>query len=368
MKVLIVGLGLIGGSIAKNIKYKRDDVIVYGYDVNNESIDYALQHNIIDDEVDSFVEGVQKCNIIFLATPIYITLQYMDEFLNIPLQEEKIVTDVSSVKGPVIEKANELTGQNNFTFVGGHPMAGSHKQGIEAARSHLFENAFYVLTPSNSTEQHHIDTLKRVLSETKSYFIELNSTEHDKMTGVVSHFPHLIASSLVHQARKWGDHFPFISQLAAGGFRDITRIASSNPFLWQDIFFQNKEKLTHLLSDWIDEMVAVKQMIENEEKDKVVSYLTTAKDYRDGLPKRDKGAIPAFYDLYIDIYDKPGELYKVFKLMADEEINVTNTQIHEIRENMTGVLRITVQTEDEKEKAIHLLHHNKYEVFTDEQL
>src|SRR5699024_9872560 len=137
------------------------------------------------------------------------------------------------------------------------------KKGIMAAKSHLFENAIYVLSPFTNHPETDLDQLQELLSETKSNFIILKPDEHDEMTGVVSHFPHLIASSLVHQAKEWEHTHTFIPKLAAGGFRDITRIASSDPTMWQDIFYHNREKMSQLLEDWIKEMTKLKQLIDH---------------------------------------------------------------------------------------------------------
>ncbi|WP_102027202.1 prephenate dehydrogenase [Salirhabdus sp. Marseille-P4669] len=364
-KVLVVGLGLIGASLSKNIKYTQENCFIYGYDFDKKTIDYAIKYNLIDESVDSFEKGVELADIVILATPISITVKYMELLNSLNLSNQKIVTDVASVKGTIMKAARKLTNPN-VVFIGGHPMAGSHKQGVEAAKSHLFENAYYILIPAKNVKTEHVEQMKELLSGTKSHFVLLTAEEHDKMTGIVSHFPHLVASSLVHQAINWQEEYPFIPKLAAGGFRDITRIASSNPKLWQDIFFQNKDEMISFISEWIKEMEKVKEMLEHNKQEEVVHYLEEAKVYRDELPKKKKGAIPSFYDLYVDIHDKPGELYKVIKLFAENDINITNTQILEIRENMTGVLRVTVQTEEEQQTGKKVLEQNNYEVAIEE--
>ena len=200
-----------------------------------------------------------------------------------------------------------------------------------------------------------------MLTPTKSKFIVLKPEEHDEMTGVVSHFPHLIASSLVHQAKKWQETHAFLPKLAAGGFRDITRIASSNPELWQDIFYHNRRKMSVLLQEWIEEMMHLKSLVDYNEKQEMINYLKTAKTYRDGIPTKDGGAIPAFYDLYVDIRDQPGALASVFKILADYEISVKNIEILEIREGITGVLRLSFYTEEAQKKGKKYLEQNGYE-------
>src|SRR5699024_7006727 len=218
--------------------------------------------------------------------------------------------DVSSVKGSILETADQLTNKK-VTFIGGHPMAGSHKTDIEAAKEHLFENAIYVLTPTKDCVDEKVAELKEVLGTTKCNFMVLEPDEHDEMTSVVSHFPHLIASSLVHQARKWEQIHHYLPELAAGGFRDITRIASSNPKMWQDIFTHNGEKMSQLLQEWINEMVTLKEFLDKDNKMEMVNYLEQAKIFRDGLKKSKRGALPSFYDLFVDVKDQPGAIASV---------------------------------------------------------
>src|SRR5690625_3188340 len=361
-KVLIAGLGLIGGSLAKAIK-SSNDYIVYGFDVHAETLQTAVNKNVVDQSFTNFKEAAANVDIIVLATPISETISLLQQLDTMPFDKEVIVTDVSSVKGSVLDAANQLTNEH-IVFIGGHPMAGSHKSGIHAAKAHLFENAIYILTPTSSCANAKLDTLKKVLQHTNANFLILEPDEHDEMTSVVSHFPHLIASSLVHQAKKWEKVHEYLPELAAGGFRDITRIASSNPKMWQDIFTHNGDKMSHLLQDWINEMVTLKEFLDKNNQQGMITYLEQAKDYRDGLglDTKTKGALPSFYDIYVDIKDKPGSIATVAQLLADNYVSIRNIRILEIRENINGALRLTVFTEKDQLKTVKLLEANGYDV------
>lgn len=358
--VLIVGLGLIGGSIAMNIA-KKEDVFIVGVDDDEATINMALKQGVIDQASLNFSAAVKDADVCILATPISITIEYLNQLQKLELKKPLLVTDVSSVKNHVLGAANGLDNPN-VSFVGGHPMAGSHKQGYTAAKPHLFENAIYVLTPSVHATEKEAESLKELLSETQARFLTFTTREHDEMTAVISHFPHLIASSLVHQAKEWQEKHPYIRDLAAGGFKDITRIASSNPKLWQDIFFQNKELMISMLDDWMGEMERIKTYLAHGEKEKTFHYLSDAKQYRDGLPVKEKGAIPAFYDIYVDIHDQPGAIRDVIGILAEEDISIKNIQILEIREGITGVLRISFSTSEEQYKSEQVLSGHQYEV------
>src|SRR5690625_4852498 len=184
------------------------------------------------------------------------------------------------------------------------------------------------------------------------------------MTSVISHFPHLIASSLVHQAKKWEQVHHYLPELAAGGFRDITRIASSNPKMWQDIFQHNGTKMSRLLQDWINEMVTLKEFLDKNNKEQMINYLDQAKSYRDDLGET-RGALPSFFDLYVDIKDQPGAIASVVQLLASKEISIRNIRILEIRDDINGALRLSVTSQEDQQKAYELLKQSTYDVTID---
>lgn len=363
-RILIAGLGLIGGSLALNLKENTNHHLI-GYDVNQNSLNYAIKKQIVDEISTDFNQVITTADVCILAAPVSKTIDLLKQIKQISFEKPILITDVSSVKSNVMETAESIEA-GEVTFVGGHPMAGSHKQGIEAAKAHLFENAIYILTPTKRAHNEAISTLKDILSDTKAKFLTLDAQEHDEMTSVISHFPHLIASSLVQQAKNWQKKHDKIPRLAAGGFRDITRIASSDPSMWQDIFFQNKKVLARLLEDWINEMKNLKGLLDTNDKVSVYHYLAEAREYRDGLDRTKKGAIPSFYDLFVDIFDQPGAILKVIGLLADEEISIKNIEILEIREGITGVLRISFVSKDDQLASHRLLIKNGYETMIEE--
>lgn len=361
--ILVAGLGLIGGSLAKGMALVNDHHVI-GFDIDHETLDFALENGIIHEISNDFASSAQEADMIFLASPITATISLLQELDDLEYDHEVIVSDASSVKGAILDAAAKLENKH-LIFIGGHPMAGSHKKGIQAAKSHLFENAIYVLTPGLHSEEKHVEAIKAALVNTRSHFVTLDPQEHDEMTGIISHFPHLVASSLVQQASKWQAKHPYLPELAAGGFRDITRIASSNPYLWQDIFHHNRDKLTLMLEDSIDEMNYLKQLITEGRKDDMISYLQEAKDYRDGLKAKEKGAIPSFFDIYVDIRDQKGAIAKVVQLLAEKGINLTNIRILEIREGIMGALRLSFGSQREHAQACEVLKAYEYDIMVE---
>ncbi len=359
-EVLIIGMGLIGGSIALSIKQDRH-VHIKGFDISKEQLSIAKSLGVIDEAVNEIKSGAANADFIILAAPVSKTIELMKELASYTLKPGVIITDVGSTKQDIVEAATIFN--ESVTFIGGHPMAGSHKSGVEAAKAHLFENAFYVLTPTKTVEPREIIALQNLLKGTKARFLQLESKQHDKMAGTVSHFPHIIAASLVHQLQKMEHTEPDVVRLAAGGFRDITRIASASPIMWRDILLHNKEEMLRLFDEWETEMTCIKQFVSDQDGEKIYQYFQQAKAFREGLPERDKGAIPAFYDLFVDVPDHPGVVSDVTHILAERLISITNIRILETREDIMGVLRLSFRSDQDRVSARAALNDQMYETY-----
>lgn len=361
-RVLLVGVGLIGGSVALAIKQEHD-VTIIGQDVNKEHCKLAQSLNIIDEITDQFMEEAERADLILLAAPVQETEKLLVQLGQCSLKENVIITDVGSTKERIMERARVLH-EKGITFIGGHPMAGSHKTGAGSAKAHLFENAFYILTPFADTKNEKVEQLKVWLKGTKARFLTMDAMQHDRLTGIVSHFPHVIAASLVRQVKQHADRDELVNGLAAGGFRDITRIASSSPFMWRDIITHNKENILSFLDEWMEEMREVRSMVEQGNEEQLYDYFRSAKHFRDTLPIRSKGAIPSFYDLYVDILDRTGVVSHITTLLAIKNISITNIRILETREDVYGVLRLSFQTEEDRANAKLCLEQHGYGTYT----
>lgn len=349
-RVFVIGLGLIGGSLALCIKKQHFESEIVGFDINHEQARLASMLGVIDEIAVSIEDGAIGADLIIIAAPVNETKEIIHLLSELPLNPEVIVTDTGSTKGKIVESSLCLT-KRGFTFIGGHPMAGSHKSGVSAAKEILFENAFYLLTPEDHIENSKVETLKEWLIGTHAKFLTITPETHDYLTGIVSHFPHIIAASIVRQTERLSESESLIPRLAAGGFRDITRIASSSPKMWKDILLHNREILIDLLNQWLSEMNEVKTLLEQENSNAIYNYFNQAKQFRDGLPQKEKGAIPSFYDLYVDIPDYPGVISEITGYLAKEHISITNIRILETREDIIGVLVISFQTEEDRQRA-----------------
>lgn len=360
-KVCVVGMGLIGGSIALAIK-REHQVTITGVDIDENQLKLAQSLGVIDEASHRLTEGVKDAELIILAAPVTKTEQLIDELKELPLKKGAIVTDVGSTKSKILEKAECLL-EKGVVFIGGHPMAGSHKSGVQAARTHLFENAFYVLSPPPSINVNKVIQLQNWLKGTKANFVEMSPEQHDKLAGLISHLPHIVAASLVQQVRGVEKEDELVSRLAAGGFRDITRIASANPVMWRDILLHNKDTILELLRHFKKELSDMEDMLLNEQENSIYDYFATAKSFRDGLPSRDKGALPAFYDLFVDVPDHPGVISDVTGILGKAGISITNIRILETRADIMGVLRLTFRSSEDREEGRRYLEDALYETY-----
>ncbi|USG63499.1 prephenate dehydrogenase [Brevibacillus ruminantium] len=359
--IAIIGVGLIGGSIALALR-QNPQVRIVGFDVRQDCLDKALTLGVLHAGTTDLQTAVREANVIIVSAPVEQIYKTLDRLTTLSLQPGVIITDVGSTKSGIVRYAQERM-PREVTFIGGHPMAGSHKSGVEAASDRLFENAYYVLTPTEETEEDQVERLASLLSLTRAHVVRMNPDEHDQVVGSVSHFPHILASALVNLVASYDDGNAWHHRLAAGGFRDITRIASSNPRMWRDVLLNNRDHLLKIAEDWSAALNNVVELIEERDADRIEEFFQTARDFREGLPERKKGALPPLYDLYLDIPDHPGEIGRITTLIGAKEINITDIQIRETREDTLGVLRITFRSQNDLEKGEELLHYFGYKVY-----
>lgn len=353
----IIGLGLIGGSLAKAVRLTHPEICLTGMDANPETSKLAVEQRIIDQSVETLAEITEQVDVLILCTPVQTTQGILEELSHLPISKDLLVTDAASTKQEVVAAAEKLT-QKQIHFVAGHPMAGSHKSGILAADENLFENAFYILIPTKKSQKEDIELLRRLLKGTRAKFIELTAQEHDQVTGMLSHFPHVTAAVLVNQAVDFLASFPQGRQLAAGGFRDITRIASSDPQMWTDIVMTNPEPLVDQVNQSIQRLEEIKQWVVSKNQTAIFQFFAQAKYNRDTLPIHERGAILNFYDLFVQVPDYPGVIAEVTNRLAQDELSVTNIRIIENREDLYGVLQLTFKTKQEMEVAAQIIDHD----------
>lgn len=358
-RIAFIGLGLIGGSIARGLKRSNPDLTIMAYMRTREKLEQAKQEGIVDVILPGIGEDLSSCDMIFLCTPVEYNAAYLQQ-IRAFLKPGAIVTDVGSTKGGIHSHVIRLGMEE--VFVGGHPMAGSEKTGYEYSSDRLLENAYYIITPTAKSSQANVDRLVAVASAIGSIPIVLDYERHDKITAVISHLPHIVASSLVNLVRDSDKEDGLMNRLAAGGFKDITRIASSSPRMWEQICMTNSKNLADALKLFIRSLETALSHIEGQDSKAVYELFKSSKDYRSTFSDKRKGSLVPEYSFTVDIADEVGAISTISVILAAGGISIKNIGINHNREQGEGALRIDFYDRESMEKAWERLGRYHYEL------
>ncbi|MDF2802237.1 MAG: hypothetical protein K0S61_2140 [Anaerocolumna sp.] len=359
-----IGFGLIGGSIARRLKElnPKNKLIAYNYkkDSTSNGLQEALSDNILDFITSDLKIDFACCNLIFLCGPVLSNITYLSILKDI-VKPDCLITDVGSVKSNIHEAANTLGLSRQF--IGGHPMTGSEKTGYENSNSKLLENAYYILTPTEVTTDKNLSYMTGLIIDLGSIPLILDFKEHDDITAAISHVPHIIASALVNLVKDNDNDCNKMRTLAAGGFKDITRIASSSATMWQNICLTNSTSIRQFLKKYISSLQEIDKSLEELNEDYLYNLFDTACEYRDSIPNSSNGFIKKVYEVYLDIIDETGAIATIATLLATNLISIKNIGIIHNREFEQGVLRIEFYNEEARLQASNILQKYSYIVY-----
>ena len=360
LNIGFIGLGLIGGSIAKSLKRFHPQTRIFAYTRTEATLDLAVSEGIVDVKCTKEDEAFASCNYIFLCAPVHDNISYL-EWLKDHMSPDCIVTDVGSVKGE-IHQAVEKLGLDDH-FIGGHPMAGSEKSGYSNSKAMLIENAYFILTPTDQVAHEKVEAYEKFAESLKALPVILDYRVHDQITGTISHLPHIIASTLVNFVKTHDTKDEMMKNLAAGGFKDITRIASSSPVMWQNICLKNKDNIVKILDQYIDSLEDFKEAVEREDDLDLYTRFESSRNYRNSMPSSSAGPIKKSFAVYCDIIDEAGGIAAIATILASNNISIKNIGIVHNREFEEGVLRIEFYDEDSSKRAVGLLQKFRYIVY-----
>ena len=261
--------------------------------------------------------------------------------------------------------AEEALREKDIRFVGAHPMAGSHKTGARAADVNLFENAYYIFTPSHLTKDGTIEEMKDLLSGLHARFIEIDAKEHDDVTSQISHFPHILASSLMDQAAAYTQQHEMTQHFAAGGFRDMTRIAESEPSMWTSILLTNPDAILERIEDFKKRLDIISSAIQNKNEDLIWNFFQHGRQVRKAMEIHKRAGVDSFYDIFINVPDEEDAILGILELLRGTSI--VNIHINEEnREDINGILQITFKNREDLEKSAKIIREKThYPVFLD---
>ncbi len=288
MNVGIIGLGLMGSSMALALKKYCNNITVFGYDLNKNNMAYCHNNNIIDNKLTN--QMISDMDIIFIAVPVKSVAKVITNISPYLDCKKTLLTDMGSTKSYICSEI-----KNNFPdleFIGGHPMTGKEVSGPENGVSDLYTDMTYILIDNKdrlNIEQDRLNNnslddkkrlLENILNKIGCNLVFMEAETHDKIVALTSHLPHFIAISLINRIIKSEDDYPNISKMMGQGFRDFTRIAACSPDMWKDIFISNRDHIMDQLNQMIDQMILFRETIDNGDEQEIYKLLETAQEKR----------------------------------------------------------------------------------------
>ena len=346
-----IGLGLIGGSIAKALKAGEPDCQIYAYMPSREMLEEARADGTVDRILSGAEPCLADCDVVFLCAPVETNGSYLEALSDI-LTPDTLITDVGSSKQS-IERAVLRLGLG-AQFVGGHPMAGSEKSGYTYADPLLLENIFYLLCPTGDTKPEMLSRMETLVRTMLANPYVIDAATHDRAVATISHLPHLIAAALVNLVKDTDNEAHTMRSLAAGGFKDITRIASSSPIMWQQIFSSNREAVLTVLNLYINSLTEIRSSLEADNMQYIHELFLKSGKFRDQFSDA-AGLLSAQYSFSVHVSDKPGAISIIAAILAAGSVNVKNIGINHNRESGDGALRIEFYDAESCQKAAALL-------------
>jgi prephenate dehydrogenase len=331
-RALVVGTGLIGGSIALALRQRGWHVS--GVDLGEEQTHQALASGVIDAVGDD-----PTAEVVFVATPAAAVAALVRDLLADPSRRrDAVVTDVSGVKTAIVDAADHPR------FIGGHPMAGSEQIGLHGADPDLFEGAVWVLTPTSVTDLEAFTRLQGVVSSLGADVLVLSAADHDRLVAVVSHVPHLVAATLMNAASAGAEQDGALLRLAAGGFRDMTRVAAGHPGIWPDICAENAGAIVRALDSLLGDLTDMRDRVASQDRSSLLAVLQSASAARRNLPARVVRP-DHLSELRIPVPDRHGVLAEITSLAADAGIGIYDIEIAHSAEGPRGVLILVVDSD-----------------------
>ncbi len=355
-RVAIIGVGLIGGSLGLAIKRKELAGEVAGIGRNRSALAQAVECGAID-TMSVKPEFVGGADLVVIATPVGATAAVL-KTVAAHISPGTLLTDVGSTKTCVLAEVKKVLPEHSI-FIGGHPMAGSERAGINGADPYLFENAFYIITPGEDAPEEKINLIKALVEGIGAKPVIMPPEKHDLSVAAVSHLPHIVAASLVNFLYNLPEGEQ-ISPLAAGGFRDTTRIAAGDPEMWRDIFLTNGEAVLKMLGEYRTMLEKFTTAISDCDGDEIYRLLERARELKMGMPAKTKGYLPALWEIAVAVPDRPGMIADIAGFLGGEGINIADIEIMRVREGEGGTIRLGFASEDEQVKAVDVLRHEGY--------
>ena len=362
-RAVLVGVGLIGGSLGMRWKAHGAAERVIGWGRHASSLERAVKLGAIDEYATDLEAAVQGADVVVLCAPVAACLELGPEVARLA-PAGCLLTDAGSTKRAIAQVMTEALSHraDGTTFIGGHPMAGSERGGVDAADPYLFENAVWVLCPPPACPPEALGRLRALVAETVAHALLLDAERHDRRVAWISHLPQLAAVALAEAAGDGAASDEGLLGLAGGGFRDTTRIASSPPEMWLDVLATNRDGVLVAIDGLQRRLQQLRAAVDAGDGQAVRGHFTAAAQVRAQVPARRKGLLPAYHDLVLFVPDRPGVIGALCGALGERGINVQDIEILRLREGEGGTLRLGFAAEAEAIAAADALRGLGYPV------
>ena len=348
--VVVAGVGLIGGSVALGLRERLLSRHITGLDASAAALEEALALGVIDEARAGPGEWLRSADLVVLAAPVK-ALSALARSLAPFLSASTLVTDVGSVKAGIAAEFESLGIRN---FVPGHPMTGSERGGVANASAGLLENAVWVLTPTERTPLTALSRLRRLVEQLGAAPLVMPPDAHDQLVATVSHLPYLASLALTHMVAR----DERLSLLAAGGFRDLTRVASGDPRMSRDMVVENKVALRDALQSFSRQLSHLADTLDDPEE--LLAAASEGKRTRDNLPVVKRSLLPPKHDLVVAVPDKPNQIGAITRILGEARINIKDIEVLAIREH-GGAIRLGLEELGDVDRAADLLREEGYQ-------
>lgn len=281
-KIAIVGVGLIGGSLALALKQAQVVRRVIGWDIDRDNLSLAVELGVVDVGAICIEQAVAEADVVMLAVPVGRMLAVAQQVIN-HMKPGAVLTDTGSVKQSVVEQIEPLAQACSVSFVAGHPISGTERSGAGSAFAELYQHKRCILTPTATTDMCALELVSKLWQAAGSEVVYMDVVKHDRILAAISHLPHMIAYSLVNSVSCYDRYSENILDYSAGGFRDFTRIASSDPVMWRDIALNNRESLLEMISQFEQFLAELKQDIDSADGERLYEFFHRSKISRDAI-------------------------------------------------------------------------------------
>jgi len=359
--IAVVGVGLMGGSLGLALQARAGVDEVRGFDPDPNARAAALAHGAITVACDTVRKAVEGARMVFVGAPVSVTAAVARQVLQ-ATGEDCVVSDVGSSKAAVLEA---LSADERERFIGGHPICGSERGGVDHAREDMFVGATYFLTPSEETRPELYERLHRVVGAIGARPSAIDASAHDRILALVSHLPHVVASALIHQAAATVPHGREALRSAGPSFVDLTRVAGANPPLWADILLSNADAVADAIADQRERLLSVEAAIRAGDREWLHEFISVAADGRVRLRETPQ-VVDAPWRVLIALANRPGALSQIATALGHAHINIEDMQLRSGAGEEQGFLSLIVSGASVAAEANDVLVALGYAVHTEQ--